>query len=159
ARGLAHAHERGIVHRDLKPPNIILIEEDDDPEVARLLDFGIARTGPRSGLTVAGSVMGTPEYMAPEQFLGAEVVDARADLYALGIIWHELLTGSPPFAGPELWRYQLQHTREVPPRVVTKNPASDAPPALEALIERLLAKEPRDRPASARAVIDELRAL
>jgi serine/threonine-protein kinase len=151
ARGLAHAHERGVVHRDLKPANIILIDEDDEPEVARLLDFGIASIGPRSELTVAGVLMGTPEYMSPEQCAGAEV-DARTDLYALGIMMHELLMGTPPFTGPDIRRYREQHTRQAPPEL-------DAPPPLRDLVHRLLAKSPRDRPPSARTVLETLRAI
>src|SRR5690606_26009150 len=103
AAALEAAHGRGIVHRDLKPDNILLVEREAQGDFAKVLDFGIAKvpqgTGASSGpITQVGMVYGTPEYMAPEQALGQEV-DARADLYALGVIIYELLTGKRPYEG------------------------------------------------------------
>ncbi|HVY49018.1 MAG TPA: serine/threonine-protein kinase, partial [Minicystis sp.] len=158
ARGLAHAHERGIVHRDLKPANVMLIREDDEPDVVRLLDFGIARLGGSSGLTLAGSVMGTPEYMAPEQYRGIEV-DARADLYALGIMLFEMLTGSLPFVSDTVAEFARLHAFEPPPPLAGRADGARVAPELEAVVARLLRKAPNERYASARDVIDALRAV
>jgi eukaryotic-like serine/threonine-protein kinase len=158
ARGLAHAHERGIVHRDLKPGNVMLIREDDEPDVVRLLDFGIARLGDGGGLTVAGALMGTPEYMSPEQYRG-EGVDARSDLYALGIMLFEMVTGSLPFASDSLVEFAKLHAYAAPPSIAERGGARDIAPELEAVIRRLLAKRQEDRFASAREVIEALRHL
>ncbi len=158
ARGLAHAHERGIVHRDLKPGNVMLIREDDENDVVRLLDFGIARLGDGGGLTVAGALMGTPEYMSPEQYRG-EGVDARSDLYALGIMLFEMLTGSLPFASDSLVEFAQLHAHAAPPSLAERGGSRDIAPELEAVIGRLLAKRQDDRFASAREVIEALRHL
>lgn len=155
ARGLAHAHERGVVHRDLKSANVMLVADDDEPDVVRLLDFGIARLASGAPLTEAGMVMGTPQYMAPEQFAGAEV-DERADLYALGIILYEALTGSPPFDAASIPELAYKQAMTEPPPLAGRDLARPLPPALEAVVMRLLAKAPGDRFQSARAVVDAL---
>jgi serine/threonine-protein kinase len=156
AVGLAHAHERGIVHRDLKADNVMLVEEDDEPEVVKLLDFGVARMRNDARLTQIGQVIGTPPYMAPEQFMGADV-DARADLYALGVITYEMLAGSPPFDAQSVIELADQHLQSPPPPIRDKNPNADVPAGLEATVHRLLAKSPGDRYPSARAVLAALR--
>ena len=159
ARGLSHAHERGIVHRDMKTENVILMREDDEVDIPRLLDFGVARlreSGAAERLTTAGVVLGTPLYMAPEQFLGGEV-DARADLYALGIILFEMLTGVPPFEGTTLNELAQKHLVEPPPSLAAKLPTSEA--GLDAIVRRLLSKDPAGRHASARELIDALAEL
>ncbi len=150
ALGLSHAHERGIVHRDLKPDNVMLVTEDDEDDVPKILDFGIARVRASPGMTVAGQVMGTPAYMAPEQFFASDV-DARADLYALGVVLFEMLSGRLPFEArtPSQVR-ELHLTAPLPPL------QREVSPELGALLARLMAKRVEDRPSSARDVIDAL---
>jgi serine/threonine protein kinase len=149
---LAFAHARGIVHRDLKPENILV----GDAGRTRLVDWGIARppgTAPR--LTLDNATPGTPAYMAPEQARGAEV-DGRCDVYALGVLGYEALTGAPPFVGRTALDIVVQHlTASVPP-LADRRP--DVPPELAALIGRMLAKETDDRPTAAE-VHSQARAL
>ncbi|MDN3352185.1 serine/threonine-protein kinase [Actinomadura sp. DC4] len=152
ADALAAAHSRGIVHRDIKPANLFLL---DDGRV-KLCDFGIARLGGATQLTAAGSFIGTPSYMAPEQFR-SEPLDARSDLYSLGCVLYELLTGKPPFespAGPAALMYQHLNAVPVPPR--THRP--EIPAHLERLTLDLLAKDSGGRPPNAAAVITALQA-
>ncbi|MBK7857042.1 MAG: protein kinase [Archangiaceae bacterium] len=148
--GLSHAHERGIVHRDLKPDNVMLVTEDDEADVPKILDFGIARVRQAPGVTQAGQVMGTPSYMAPEAFFASDV-DARADLYSLGIVLFELLEGKVPFDAPTASAVMAQHVNEPVP--LLSGPVSG--PVRE-LLGRLLAKKAEQRPASAREVIEAL---
>ena len=156
ARGLAHAHERGIVHRDLKPENVMMADDDEDERVAKLLDFGLARVQSESRLTRAGQIFGTPQYMSPEQFQDGEI-DARADLYALGVMLFEMLTGGPPFEARSLGELAQMHVATPPPSLRGR-PSGAAPSAgIEAIALRLLAKSPADRFPSARAVSEALR--
>ncbi|MCH7580719.1 MAG: alpha/beta fold hydrolase [Chloroflexi bacterium] len=148
-RALSFAHGRDIVHRDLKPENVWLTEERG----AKLGDFGIALSLGRSRLTMPGSVSGTALYMAPEQASGGEI-DARTDLYALGALLYELVTGSPPFTGDDPNAIIYQHVNNQPESPTTHN--ASVPPSLEGLIMRLLAKEKAERPASAEEVLTEL---
>ena len=147
------AHGAGVVHRDLKPDNIFLTPDPGAPGGIRIkiLDFGIAKLiGDRLGgrtKTKGDTILGTPAYMAPEQCRGGTDVDARADLYAVGCILFELLTGGPPFwadGGGELMAMQIY---EAPPRLSHFEPA--LPQELDALLAKLLAKAPEDRPPSA----------
>ncbi len=147
-RGLAHAHERGIVHRDLKTDNVLVVREDEDEEVAKILDFGLAQIRSEVRLTQAGQVFGTPQYMAPEQFFRADV-DTRADLYSLGVMLSELLTGTIPFDGATVAELARLHSQAPPPSVRASCPGVSA--AMEAIIARLLAKSPDDRFPSARS--------
>lgn len=155
ARGLAHAHERGIVHRDLKTDNVVVVDEDD-ADVAKILDFGVARLR-REGRDTEGSVAGTPAYMAPEQFAGGDV-DARADLYALGITFFELLTGRVPFSSESSIDLIRRHLTEPPPSLVHELGPSPFVAAIEPLVQRLLAKKRDDRFASARDFVSAARA-
>jgi protein kinase-like protein len=145
--GLRHAHERGIVHRDVKPENLMI---SDDARI-KIADFGIAKATDEAGtlLTVTGTTIGTPTYMAPEQALGAEV-GPYTDLYAVGIIAFELLSGQPPFdtSGTPM-AVLLRHVNEEPLALSAVRPAAD--PRLADWIARLLATDPRDRTQSAHA--------
>ena len=152
---LEHAHALGIVHRDIKPANVWLAEGGS----TRLGDFGLAAaaTSPsRSRLTKEGMMVGTVAYMAPEQALGQEV-DTRADLYSLGALLYELLTGRPPFVGPDAVAVISQTINTPPMAPWWHNP--DVPRELGALVLELLAKTPEERPASATEVRDRLAAV
>jgi eukaryotic-like serine/threonine-protein kinase len=150
ARGVSAAHARGIVHRDIKPGNILVTRGG----VAKLLDFGIAKDG-ESSQTDPSIAMGTAAYMSPERFRGG-VVDARSDVWSLGVVLHELLTGRRPFEGDS--PAQILHS------VLREDPAplgesrADVPAALEAVVRRALARDPDRRPRSAEELIAELRA-
>jgi serine/threonine-protein kinase len=137
ARGLAHAHERGIVHRDVKPANV-LVAEDGSVKVS---DFGIAKFVAESH-TLAGHVLGTPNYMSPEQVRG-DAVDGRSDLFALGAILYEMLAGEAPFRSDSIASisYKIAHTD---PRPIPRLPQGP-PPALEAIVRRALEKSPEAR--------------
>ena len=153
-RALQAAHEQGIIHRDIKPHNLMLQPDG----VLKVLDFGVARLVRRTtaGLTQAGMVVGTPEYMAPEQLLD-EDVDARADLYAVGVVLYECLTGKRPIDGDSVVTLIARVLAEdpVPPR--TLNP--EVPPPLSALVMRLLSRDRAQRPADAAAVLHTLEGL
>lgn len=166
ARGLSHAHERGVIHRDLKGENVIVVQEDDT-EVPKILDFGVARlrSAQEAGgrvLTGARTVVGTPAYMAPEQFAGGEV-DGRTDLYALGILLHTMITGALPFESTSSIDLMRKHLTEPPPALASRVRFSTtrAPfvAALEPMVRRLLAKRREDRHASARDFVAEARRL
>jgi eukaryotic-like serine/threonine-protein kinase len=164
---LAMAHEMGIVHRDLKPENIIVVgAKGDDGEVIETLkvcDFGMAKILQATSvidtfaekLTSRGSVLGTPEYMSPEQGRGGEELDARSDLYSVGVILYQMLTGKLPFVGDTPVATLLKHIVEQPRRPSELVP--DVPPALEAICLRALMKAPADRYASAREMRNALR--
>jgi len=143
--GLQHAHDAGITHRDVKPANIFL----DDRGTAHLGDFGLSLEAQRGRLTWDEVLVGTPPYMAPEQ-LDGRLGDARSDLYALGCVLYEMLTGQPPFGGAALRERLLQPLGAVP--VPPRRRRPDVPAALEALVLSLLAERPDERPASAAAV-------
>jgi serine/threonine protein kinase len=138
AEALREAHRQGVVHRDLKPGNILLDEEGE----VYVTDFGVARSLDRQGLTRTGEVLGTPDYLAPEQARG-EKVDGRSDLYALGLIWFEMLSGERPFHGGSLLEVLAQHMSG---RTRTLRDVGVAvPPAVDAVIRRCLAVDPKDR--------------
>jgi eukaryotic-like serine/threonine-protein kinase len=147
ARALKAAHDQGIVHRDLKPANLLLPDEPGGG--VKLADFGIARLFGDTGQTLAGTVVGTAEYMAPEQAAGGPV-DHRVDLYALGLVMYAMLVGRPPFRGGEVGEVLRRQQRETPARVSAF--VTDVPATLDRLIGKLLAKDPADRPATALAL-------
>jgi tetratricopeptide (TPR) repeat protein len=149
---LAHAHERGIVHRDLKPGNIFL--PGGDLTRAKLIDFGVARLPGAANLTGAAAI-GTPAYMAPEQARGRSDVGTPADLFSLGCVLFECLTGAPPFAGPQVMAVLAKILIEEPRRVGEL--VGDVPALLDDLVARLLSKDPALRPQGAAAVLERLR--
>ncbi|MBI3865383.1 MAG: serine/threonine protein kinase [Planctomycetia bacterium] len=143
---LEHAHEHGIIHRDLKPSNLLLTKDGK----IKLADFGIARDSDATALTAAGKTVGTFAYMAPEQIRGAPPVSAKTDLYALGCVLFELLSGTPPFAGETAGELLFQHMEKKPPRVSAV--ALECPVWFDALLQQLLEKDPDKRPHDALAV-------
>ena len=156
ADGLGAAHELGIVHRDLKPDNILVTRTRGGKEVAKVVDFGIAKAiqeGAGEGLTQTGQVIGTPEFMSPEQLLG-DPVDARTDLYALGCILHLMLTASPPFNARTREQMIKRRLSEDAPHVQTVDP--ELPDTVARIVARLLARSPGDRYGSAAEVRDAL---
>jgi serine/threonine-protein kinase len=152
ALALARAHELEVVHRDVKPGNVFLIHKGQDADFLKLLDFGLARAKDDVSITKSNLLFGTPEYMAPEQASGA-VVGAKADLYAFGCVLFEMVTGRLPFEGAPTGLI-YKHVYEQPPR--PRSLRAETPEALEALILRLLHKDPAKRPASGYEVADEL---
>src|SRR6187402_503202 len=168
ASALSAAHAQGIVHRDLKPENVMLVEKGGDPDFVKVLDFGIAKvplgdavgTGAKRGnpITKAGMVFGTPEYMAPEQALG-QTVDGRADLYALGVILYEMLSGSRPFSSQSQVGILGQQLSKSPPKISDRAPGIVVPPAVEAVAMKLLQREAAERYGSATEVVDVINRL
>ena len=144
AGALHYAHQRGVIHRDLKPANLFF----DSSGTLKLGDFGIARDANATALTAAGRTVGTYAYMAPEQISAAREVGPKTDLYALGCVLCELLTGAPPFAADSPAKLLHAHIAEPPPRVRT----ADCPRWLSDLVASMLAKDPGDRPFDALAV-------
>ncbi len=151
ARGLAFAHERGIVHRDVKPQNVLLNGDGR----AKVTDFGIARSVDIEGVTQAGTVLGTSNYISPEQASG-EPVDLQSDVYSLGVVLYELLAGDLPFPGESFVAVALKHVNEPPPSLLERRP--DVPLRVAAVVERALRKEPSERFPSMRELIAELEA-
>jgi len=144
---LAHAHGHGVIHRDIKPANLIVASSEFGDQV-KVLDFGLAKIAAgATGLTGAFAV-GTPSYMPPEQGLGGEI-DARTDLYAVGVLLFELLTGAPPFVRDDPAEVIAAHRSTPPPRLAERMPGRVCSPELEAVVARALAKAPADRYPSA----------
>jgi len=149
ADALQASHDHGVIHRDLKPDNIFLVTHGDDPDFVKVLDFGLAKlvnpspdTTPVHN-TKVGWVLGTPYYMSPEQCDGTVEIDPRADVYALGVILFELLTGAVPFGG-DSYRTVMQKQMSTPPPAA-RSLVADLPPVLDAILSRALAKDPAHR--------------
>ena len=166
AASLAEAHEAGLIHRDVKPGNILVVDRGGISYLVKVVDFGLvkdvglrARDGARSEpeLTMANTITGTPLYLAPETVTAPETVDARTDLYALGAVGYWLLTGTPVFSGRSTLEVCAHHLHSVPDRPSARLGAPVAPD-LEAVILSCLAKRPEDRPPSANALRERLRA-
>src|SRR5204863_1748112 len=139
ARGLSFAHQQGLVHRDVKPQNVLLNGDGQ----AKVTDFGIARSmDVKHGMTQTGAVLGTSDYIAPEQAQG-QSVSAQTDVYSLGVVLYELLTGEVPFPGENFVAVAMRHINEAPPSVRDKRP--DVSPRLEAAVQCAMAKRPEDR--------------
>jgi len=158
AGALAYAHEHGVVHRDIKPENVLLTRQH-----ALVADFGVAKALSESTMaawtssTSLGVALGTPAYMSPEQAAADPTMDGRSDLYALGAMAYEMLTGTPPFSGRNAQATLAAHAGEAATPVDIRRPTT--PPALAALVTRLLEKRPADRPQTAEEVLDTLDGL
>jgi serine/threonine protein kinase len=155
--GLGAAHEKGVVHRDVKPQNMLILPETGE---LKIMDFGISRVSSvepgTSGLTTAGTVMGTPDYMPPEQAQG-KPADLRADVYSLAVVLFEVFTGKLPFRGETPMAVVVAHIQQPPPRPRSLNPK--LPAELEALILRGLAKDPAKRYQSTDEIVEALSAV
>jgi serine/threonine-protein kinase len=158
---LAEAHDKGIVHRDLKPDNLFLANMGGK-EVLKVLDFGIAKldTGDnQTQLTRSGLTVGTPPYMSPEQAEGRAEITPASDIYSMGCILFECLTGRPPFIGESPVKILMDHCTAAPPPLKEANPGVNVPPAVEALVMQMLAKDHRERPGPADVLADHIGAL
>ncbi|CAN5438074.1 hypothetical protein BH10CYA1_BH10CYA1_37580 [soil metagenome] len=162
---LAYAHEQGVVHRDLKPSNVILSGDDTDSKdfIPKIVDFGIAKLKSSDAthamtLTATGDIFGTPLYMSPEQCMGTGV-DGRSDIYALGCMLFETITGAPPFSGTNPLEIMMQHNTAKMPSLKEASLGETFPPALERVIGRMLEKDPKDRYQDCKAVANDLEAL
>ena len=163
-QSLAEAHEKGIIHRDLKPDNLFLsrLPGGMAQEVCKVLDFGIAKWSRGEDAskidqleTQAGTVFGTPRYMSPEQAQGSPL-DARSDLYSLGVLLYQMLSGRAPFVDDDAVVVMARHIKDPPPRFETMTPEVRVPESIEALLWRVLAKSPAERPATAEQMIAEI---
>ncbi len=148
-QGLAAAHEKGIVHRDIKPSNVMLIPTKDGGELVKIVDFGVAKLLPTEGeeaqrLTQTGEMIGSPIYMSPEQWL-AKPQDARSDVYSIGCLMYEALTGKPPLVGASLYETMSKHLNEVPQGLGEAIPDAQLREQLEAILFKSMAKEPARR--------------
>lgn len=157
ASGVERAHELGVVHRDLKPDNIMLLEREGTEDFVKIMDFGVARVEvvSKQQLTQAGTTMGTPVYMSPEQAV-AERADERSDLYTLGVMLFEMLTGEVPFYSESLAVILSKHATEPPPSMHDIAPDALIPQDICDVVEKLLAKDPADRYQSAAELIEAL---
>ncbi len=163
AMSLAEAHHHGIVHRDLKPSNIFLTQAFGKPDFVKVIDFGVARVDgadeiKQRPLTVEGTTLGTPDYMAPEQARGTKPLPAT-DVYALGCMLYELLTGSPPFTGESALQVMIAHIRDTAKPLRVARPDLGLPEGVELLIRDCLAKDASQRPENAGKLVGLLEAL
>ena len=159
AAALTSAQKLGIVHRDLKPDNVFLVSNDDTNDFVKIVDFGIAQVylndEESTKLTAAGEVFGTPQYMAPEQAQG-NAIDHRTDLYAIGVMFYEMLTGKLPFHAEAPLQLLWKHVMEPPPPMSEVAPDISIPPEAEAIVLKLMEKKPEDRYQSAAELLNAL---
>ena len=159
AKGLREAHKLGIVHRDLKPSNIMLVPEEDGAEVVKILDFGIGKliAADSEDLTAEGSFVGSPRYMAPEQIHEGKV-DARSDIYSLGVMMYECFTGRIPFDGETNIAIMMAHCNQPVPPMRARSPSVAVPEILESFVRLCLEKNPTHRPQTMEEFVRGLRA-
>jgi eukaryotic-like serine/threonine-protein kinase len=160
-RSLREAHSLGVVHRDLKPANVYLLEHGDEPDFVKVLDFGLVKdvaNNDAEELTQAGLFMGSPKYMAPEQIQGG-AIDARTDIYALGVIMYEMIAGKVPFDHAKSLDILMSHVKDDIPPIKTVNPSARVSPSFEEAIMRALAKDPNGRFRSMDEVLAALKRL
>ncbi|MFL5357305.1 serine/threonine-protein kinase [Archangium sp.] len=153
AAALEHAHGRGVLHRDVKPGNLFLTK----PGILKLMDFGLAKSAHVAGVTTQGAVLGTPEYMAPEQISGAHPMSPASDLYSLGVVAYELFTGQLPFRHPQPVPLMFLHVQQPPTPPRTLNP--NLPEPFERMVLKLMQKHPEQRYPSAAALRADLARL
>jgi serine/threonine-protein kinase len=156
ARGIARAHDLGVVHRDLKPDNIFVCRRTDGSDLVKILDFGIARSRSDTRLTTAGELFGTPQYLAPERITKGEA-GPSVDLYALGVIFFEMLTARLPFEASDAASYLIMHMKDPPP--APRSVDASVPQTLDALVLQLLEKDPLARPVDAHRIEKDLVAI
>ncbi|KFE64314.1 Serine/threonine protein kinase PrkC, regulator of stationary phase [Hyalangium minutum] len=163
ARSLREAHKIGLIHRDLKPANVMILTQETDHDVVKVLDFGLVKSFmPDSGqfpadvsLTQAGVILGSPQYMAPEQ--ARNISDPRSDVYSLGVVLYQMLLGRPPFHAEQGIDIIVKHINEPPPAFAAVWPDHTIPPEVEAIVMKCLAKRPPDRFDSMDAVLESIR--
>lgn len=162
ARSLREAHKVGLIHRDLKPANVMILNQEADHDVVKVLDFGLVKSfsGDASmkedtTLTQAGVILGSPQYMAPEQ--ARNIADPRSDVYSLGVVLYQVLMGRPPFQAAQSIDVIVKHINDPPPPFHTVWPEHNVPAEVEALVMKCLAKRPVDRYASMDAVLQGMR--
>jgi eukaryotic-like serine/threonine-protein kinase len=163
ARSLREAHKAGLIHRDLKPANVMILDQETDHDVVKVLDFGLVKSFmPDTGqiptdvsLTQAGVILGSPQYMAPEQ--ARNISDPRGDVYSLGVVLFQMLLGRPPFLADQGIDIIVKHINEPPPAFSSIWPNHTIPPEVEALVMKCLAKRPAERFDSMDAVLDSMR--
>jgi serine/threonine protein kinase len=164
SRALAAAHAQGIIHRDLKAENVMIVPRDEGGDLVKVLDFGISKVsameqaGDGKRLTRNGAVMGTPDYMAPEQALG-DGVDPRADIYSIGVLTYEMMTGTVPFQSSSVMEVLVMHMRDRPEPPSHRRPDLNLPAELDAFVLRALEKEPDKRQQSMNEVKEELKRI
>ncbi len=162
ARSLREAHKHGLIHRDLKPANVMVLNQETDHDVVKVLDFGLVKSlvgdeqfPSESALTQAGVILGSPQYMAPEQ--ARNVTDVRSDVYSLGVVLFQMLTGRPPFQAAQSIDVIFKHINEAPPTFASIWPGHTIPAEVEALVMKCLTKRPADRFQSMDEVLEAIR--
>jgi serine/threonine protein kinase len=158
-KGLKAAHDKGVVHRDLKPDNIFLVANQEIPDFVKVLDFGVAKiVSDSQQLTKDGMLLGTPDYMAPEQAIGMPT-DHRVDIYALGVMLYEMITGELPFTGQSFMEVLSQHIHNAPPLISQRHPEIKVPGGVDDFIQKSLKKRPENRYQNMQEVLDALFAI